>query len=231
VAPVGTVAVIWLSESTVKLGAVVALNRTCVAPQRLVPVMTTLVPTGPLVGANELTVAGPGAVASKMSMLAVSGLGVLTLIGPSSVLHGTTAVALVSLRNVHVTAASGPAPASKSTPVMPVNPVPVMVTNVPGGPLIGLNDVTVEADAGRADMSTATRASASVDAIVRAVFLFLGNLMGDSLPVRAWPLPLPFFAHHRGRRVRRTGRSGTARRYRQASGRPSADRTVRVRTG
>jgi hypothetical protein len=56
VAPVGTVAVIWVDEFTVKLVAFVVLNRTAVAPVKLVPVMTTLVPTGPLVGLKDVTV-------------------------------------------------------------------------------------------------------------------------------------------------------------------------------
>src|SRR6202007_2827523 len=49
VAPDGTVAVIVVAELTVKL-ALVPLNRTAVAPVKLVPLMVTLVPTGPLVG-------------------------------------------------------------------------------------------------------------------------------------------------------------------------------------
>ena len=49
VAPVGTVAVIWVGEFTVKV-AEVPLKRTAVAPVKFVPVMTTEVPTGPLVG-------------------------------------------------------------------------------------------------------------------------------------------------------------------------------------
>jgi hypothetical protein len=56
VAPAGTVAVIWTSESIVNEGAAVPLNATSVAPVKLVPVMTTAVPTGPEVGLNESTV-------------------------------------------------------------------------------------------------------------------------------------------------------------------------------
>jgi hypothetical protein len=56
VAPVGTVAVIWVDEFTVKLVAFVVLNRTAVAPVKFVPVMTTVVPTGPLVGLKDVTV-------------------------------------------------------------------------------------------------------------------------------------------------------------------------------
>src|SRR5437899_523350 len=52
VAPFGTVAVIWESESTVN-GAEVPLNATRVAPVYWAPLIVTLVPTGPLVGVNE----------------------------------------------------------------------------------------------------------------------------------------------------------------------------------
>ena len=56
--PAGAVAVIWVAEFTVKLEALVAPNLTAVAPDKLVPVITTLVPpaVGPLVGETEATV-------------------------------------------------------------------------------------------------------------------------------------------------------------------------------
>src|SRR5438132_671870 len=55
VAPLGTVAVSWVLEVTVKL-AVVPLKVTEVAPVKLVPLIVTPVPTGPLAGVNELIV-------------------------------------------------------------------------------------------------------------------------------------------------------------------------------
>jgi hypothetical protein len=55
VAPTGTVAVTCVGESTVN-EAVRPLKRTAVVPPRFVPVMTTLVPTGALVGAKSSTV-------------------------------------------------------------------------------------------------------------------------------------------------------------------------------
>src|SRR5438309_11819713 len=66
-APAGTVAVIWVSLFTAK-AAVVPLNFTAVAPLTLLPVIVTLVPTGPLVGANELS-AGAGRVAVQLAVL------------------------------------------------------------------------------------------------------------------------------------------------------------------
>jgi hypothetical protein len=57
VAPTGTVARIWLAESTVKL-AFVLLKLTWVAPVKPLPVIVTCVPTGPLPGV-KLEIAGP----------------------------------------------------------------------------------------------------------------------------------------------------------------------------
>ena len=67
VAPVGTVAVIWVALFAVKV-AVVPLKETADAPFRFVPVTTTLVPTGPLAGRNEETVgtAGVGEVGPEL---------------------------------------------------------------------------------------------------------------------------------------------------------------------
>jgi len=52
VAPLGTVAVIWVSETTINV-ADVPLKATPVAPVYWAPLMVTLVPTGPLVGVKE----------------------------------------------------------------------------------------------------------------------------------------------------------------------------------
>jgi len=56
--PAGAVAVIWVAEFTVKLVALLAPNLTAVAPSKLVPVITTLLPPAvePLVGETEVTV-------------------------------------------------------------------------------------------------------------------------------------------------------------------------------
>ena len=57
-APVGTWAVMSVEELTTKLESGVLLKVTCVAPVKLVPRTSTCVPTGPLVGLNEVTVGG-----------------------------------------------------------------------------------------------------------------------------------------------------------------------------
>ncbi len=68
VAPDGTFAVIWVALLTVKL-AFAPLNATVVAPVKLVPVIVTLVPLGPLVGVKPPTVGGAGAAKPRAQLL------------------------------------------------------------------------------------------------------------------------------------------------------------------
>src|SRR5438445_6628508 len=58
--PVGEVAVIWVALSTVKEPAALLPNLTAVAPEKLVPVMVTLLPPyiGPVFGLTLATVGG-----------------------------------------------------------------------------------------------------------------------------------------------------------------------------
>jgi hypothetical protein len=79
VAPLGTVAVIDVAEFTVKL-ALVPLNATAVAPAKFMPVIVTLVPTGPPVG-EKLVIVGAGAV--NVTELSVLVEAVLPLPAPS----------------------------------------------------------------------------------------------------------------------------------------------------
>src|SRR6476661_20284 len=58
VAPDGTCAEMSVDELTTKLGSAAPLNLTAVAPVKFVPWMSTAVPTGPLVGVNDVTVGG-----------------------------------------------------------------------------------------------------------------------------------------------------------------------------
>jgi len=59
--PAGEVAVIWVALSTVKEPAALLPNLTAVTPEKLVPVMVTLVPpdVGPVFGLTLVTVGGP----------------------------------------------------------------------------------------------------------------------------------------------------------------------------
>jgi hypothetical protein len=147
VAPVGTIAVIDVAEFTVTEVAVAVLNLTVVVPQNFVPVIVTLVPTVPAVGVNEVIVGAAGAVSTvKSAVLAVSAAGVSTVILPVVAPVGTAAVTVVSVRPVSVVWLVP----LKSTAVAPVNPVPVIATDVPITPHLGVKFVTVEADAGTA---------------------------------------------------------------------------------
>src|SRR5205085_5750372 len=56
VASAGTMAVIEVADTTVKLVAAVPLNLTAVAPVKFVPVIVTVAPILPLSGVNELMV-------------------------------------------------------------------------------------------------------------------------------------------------------------------------------
>src|SRR5439155_9632550 len=58
VAPVGTVSRIVVAEATVTAAAHTPLNVTAVAPVKFVPVIVTMVPSGPLVGVRLVIVGG-----------------------------------------------------------------------------------------------------------------------------------------------------------------------------
>jgi hypothetical protein len=98
VAPAGTVALMLVPELTVNVVAAVPLNFTLVAPVKFVPVIETFVPTGPLVGVNELTVGGlppPPVTVNELALVPVP-FGVVTEIGPVVAPVGTVALMLVS---------------------------------------------------------------------------------------------------------------------------------------
>ena len=72
-----------------KVVALTPLNATAVAPVKFVPVIVTLVPTGPLVGAKLLTV-GAGTTVKLLALVAVPPA-VVTLTGPVVAPVGTVA--------------------------------------------------------------------------------------------------------------------------------------------
>ena len=133
-ATVGTVAVICVLLST-ENAADVPLNFTSVAPVRLVPVILTLVPTGPLVGAKALSV-GAGVVTVKLALLVAVPLGVVTLMGPVAAPAGTVALICESLLTEKLAVVP-----LNLTAVAPVRSLPVIVTLVPADPLVGANAV------------------------------------------------------------------------------------------
>jgi len=129
VADAGTVAWIAVSETTVKL-ALVPLIATAVAQVKFAPLIATLVPTGPLVGA-KLAIVGGGITVNALLLVAVPA-GVVTLSGPVVAPAGT--VAWIAVAEFTVKLALTPL---NATAVAPVKFVPLIVTPVPTGPLVG----------------------------------------------------------------------------------------------
>ena len=72
-----------------KVVALTPLNATAVAPVKFVPVIVTLVPTGPLVGA-KLVIVGAGTTVKLLALVAVPPA-VVTLTGPVVAPAGTVA--------------------------------------------------------------------------------------------------------------------------------------------
>ena len=84
----GPSAWIDVAEPTVKVAAV-PLNATAVAPVKFVPLIVTLAPTNPLVGAKLVIVGGLNTV--KLLALVAVPPGVVTLTGPVVAPVGTVA--------------------------------------------------------------------------------------------------------------------------------------------
>src|SRR5881227_2912755 len=116
--------------------ALTLLKVTPVAPVKLVPLMVTLVPTGPLAGVKP--VIDGGLITVKLPALVAVPPGVVTLIVPVVVLEGT--VACIEVVELTVKLALAPL---KATRVAPEKLVPLMVTLVPTGPLAGVKLVIV----------------------------------------------------------------------------------------
>jgi hypothetical protein len=133
VVPVATVAVIWVALFTVKAEAVWPLNATDDTPLKLVPVIKTAVPTGPLPGFNAEMVGG-GGLTVKLLLERALPTGVVTVILPVVVPLATMAVIWVVLLTVKLAAAVE----LKFTELVPVKFVPVIVTEVPATPLVGV---------------------------------------------------------------------------------------------
>src|SRR5258708_20924111 len=141
--PVGEVAVIWVALLTVKEAAALLPNLTAVAPEKLVPVMVTLLPpdVGPVFGLTLVTVRAGTQLNSSLQIMSLvpSSLDTNTSTVPTPA--GEVAVIWVALLTVKEAAALLP----KLTAVAPEKLVPVMVTLVPPdvGPVFGLTLVTV----------------------------------------------------------------------------------------
>jgi hypothetical protein len=144
VAPEGTVALMRVAFCTLKVFAETPLKRTAVAPVKFVPLIRTEVPTGPLVGLNDVIVGAPVAVTVKFVELVAVPSGLVTTIGPVLDPDGTVAVIFCALSIVNV--ADVPLKVTLVT-LGPLKLWPWIVTEVPTGPLAGENEVIVGAAA------------------------------------------------------------------------------------
>ena len=148
-----------MSEFTVKVVALVPLKFTAVAPVKFAPEIVTLVPTAPLVG-EKLVMLGTGVppVTVKLVALVAMPPPVVTLMVPLVVPAATVAVICVSEFTVNEEA-SVPL---NVTIAAPVKLVPVMVTLVPTGPLVGAKLVMLGAGAVLPPASFLTRNAAAI---------------------------------------------------------------------
>ena len=146
IAPVGMLVVICVADATLNV-ALTPANWTLVAPVKPVPVIVTAVPIAPLLGEKLLTTGGAGGgvvVTVKLVGLASVPAGVVTVIvAVGTAPAGTLVVILVSELTVKVAVT-----APNLTLVAPVKPVPVKVTVVPTGPLVGAKLATTGGDGG-----------------------------------------------------------------------------------
>jgi len=138
-APGGTVAVICVDEFTVK-DAEVLLNLTPVTLVKFVPRMLTEVPTAPVVGENDVMVGAPATVTVKFVELVAAPLGLVTVMGPVKAPEGTMAVIWVEEFTVKVADV-----VLNLTSLTSMKFVPVIVTAVATGPLVGENEAIVGA--------------------------------------------------------------------------------------
>jgi hypothetical protein len=159
VAPIGTVAWISISEVT-ENGAGVPWNFTDEAPAYPRPVIVTEVPEGPLEGLKRATVGGGEGVTTKSISVAPVPSASVTEIGPVVAPTGTIAVICVLESTVN-DAASVPLKATLAATLESSKPIPVIVTDVPTGPISGEATTTTGAMAWAAG-ATARSAITSV---------------------------------------------------------------------
>jgi hypothetical protein len=134
VAVVGTTAVTCVAETTWKLAAATPLNFTPDVALRLLPVIVTVVPLGPLLGV-KLDAAGEATGTVKLVVLVELPPGAVTEMVPLVAPAGTVVVSDVPLV---ATVGVGAAVPLNLTADAPIRLVPVIVTVVPALPLLGV---------------------------------------------------------------------------------------------
>jgi sorbitol-specific phosphotransferase system component IIA len=121
-------------------------------------------------GENELIV-GAGAVTVKVAgALDACPPGVVTVIGPVVAAEGTVAVICVSELTEYEEALTP----LNATAVAPVNPVPVIVTEAPTGPLVGENELIIGAGG-----AVTVKTDGDVDAVPPGVVTAIGPVEAD----------------------------------------------------
>jgi hypothetical protein len=103
-----------------------------VAPRKFEPLIVTKVPARPTVGVKLVILGGGGFVTVNVWVLTAVPSEFVTEILPVVALIGTVAVIFVSEFTAYVAAAP-----LNFTALVPVKPLPLIVTAVPGGPLDG----------------------------------------------------------------------------------------------
>ena len=123
-APTGTVVSIWVSLTRLKDAPAAPVKSTALVPVKPVPVIVTAAPTMPLAGARPVT-EGTTSI-TKALLLPVPAL-LVTETGPVRAPAGTVVSIWVSLTRLK----AAPGAPVKSTALVPMKPVPVIVTSVP----------------------------------------------------------------------------------------------------
>lgn len=133
VAPLGTLARIFVSESTVNVVAVKPLKLTAVVPVKKLPLIVTSVVIGPFAGENE-AIAGGASTVKFVALLPVP-IALVMLILPVVAPTGTVARTSVSASITNVAGVP-----LNATAVNELNRTPLIVTSVPTGALAGVNE-------------------------------------------------------------------------------------------
>ena len=118
-------------------------------PVKPLPVITTVVPTGPLVGLKEAMAGHPTVLTVKLDELVAVPSGVVTVIGPLLAPFGTRATTSVAFLR-----SKGAETPLKATLETSLNPEPVIVTSAPAHAVDGLNESIVGAGAAFAEGAT-----------------------------------------------------------------------------
>ena len=136
-ASAGTVKKIRVSLEVLELAGTLP-SVTPVAPVKFVPVTVTVLPIPPAKGEKPLTVGTPALTTMNGEAVEADPLGPETLICPVSALGGTAVLIWVAETTVN-----GAVATKKPTEAIAPRLVPLIVTEVPGGPIAGLKEVMV----------------------------------------------------------------------------------------